>query len=170
MIRLLLVALVIILPLSLLAQRADTTRSSASVDSAARIAPRKPAQELVFTKSPTLATLLGIVPGLGQAYNEQYWKIPIFGGAAAYFGVRAFLANRQYKNYAALAETDRSYVTLREAYHNDRDLFIAYAITIQLLSMVDSYVGANMFDFDVGDDISTHLQLMPQGVGLSVRF
>ncbi len=37
-------------------------------------------------QNPTTATILGIVPGLGQAYNRRYWKIPVIYGLGALFG------------------------------------------------------------------------------------
>jgi hypothetical protein len=58
----------------------------------------------------------------------------------------------------------------RESYRDDRDLNVAYFLAVEMLGMIDAYVGAHLFDFDVGDDISSKLQIAPTGLGLSVRF
>jgi len=51
--------------------------------------------------SPHKATLLALIPGLGQIYNKQYWKLPIlYGGmAATYYGIT--WNNSKYKDYRA---------------------------------------------------------------------
>lgn len=131
----------------------------------------------VMTKSPTTATLLAIVPGLGQVYNEQYWKVPLFAGFAGYFAWRVisynnlFLAKEREANDSG--RTSPYYPSLklqRESYRDDRDLNIAYFLAVEMLGMIDAYVGAHLFDFDVGDNISSKLQVTPTGLGLSVRF
>ncbi len=50
-------------------------------------------------KSPTRALLYAMVlPGLGQAYNGKYWKIPIVWGA---LGVSAYAIHYNTQNYEA---------------------------------------------------------------------
>ena len=46
------------------------------------------------TKSPTTAMALSVVPGLGQVYNEDYWKAPIlFGSAGTMLGLALYYNN-----------------------------------------------------------------------------
>jgi hypothetical protein len=57
---------------TLIAQKADTNIVSDTVT--------------IGTKSPTGALVRSaILPGLGQFYNEAYWKIPIIYGLGAFF-------------------------------------------------------------------------------------
>ncbi len=50
--------------------------------------------------SPTKAWLMSAaLPGLGQAYNQRYWKIPIIYGGFAAFGYFIQSNNFRYKTY-----------------------------------------------------------------------
>lgn len=172
--------LIIALPLFfLLALRcmAQVTDSTSRPKPAIDTARPAPAAGYVMTKSPTTATLLAIVPGLGQFYNEQYWKVPVFAGVAGWFVYRVITLNSLFlekqREANAVGQFSPQYASLklqREAYRDDRDLNIAYFLAVEMLGMIDAYVGAHLFDFDVGDDISSKLQIAPTGLGLSVRF
>jgi TM2 domain-containing membrane protein YozV len=113
-------------------------------------------------KSPTVAVLLSAaLPGAGQFYNESYWKIPIVGGLVGYFGYEYFRNNNLYKDYrnqysASQTELnpsgDQNLKTLREFYRDQRDDFVWYFLIVYVINMVDAYVDAHMFDFDVKED------------------
>lgn len=138
----------------------------------------------VMSRSPTAAVLLSIVPGGGQLYNGQYIKSALFLAAGGYF---AFQTIRYHKSFLEkVDEVDaiplddstgaREFPRLqREFYRDNRDLNAAYFIGVQLLSMIDAYVGAHLFDFDVDDGedgLSSRLYLDPMrpGVGLAMRW
>lgn len=118
-----------------------------------------------LTKNPTTATLLSIaLPGLGQYYNEQYWKIPLFTGT---WGVSLGLFFYNNANFntadadynAALANhadvnTLQVLLNRREAYRDNRDISGVVVLASYVLSAIDAYVGAHLFDFDVSDDVS----------------
>lgn len=138
-----------------------------------------PQEEFVMTRNPTTAVLLSIVPGGGQLYNKQYWKIPLFTGAAAFFIYRVIHFHNLFQEQAALAEAARNdpfkYSFLkqqREFYRDERDLNAAYFLGVEILNMIDAYVGAHMFDFDVSDDMTSRIYLDPMnnGVGFSLRW
>jgi hypothetical protein len=133
-----------------------------------------------MTKSPTTAILLSIIPGGGQFYNEQYWKVPLFAGAAGYFLWRVIYFHNLYKDKSSEADiaaktsglSSSLYQSLklqREGYRDDRDLHAAYFLAVEVLGMIDAYVGAHMFDFDVGDDISSRIYLTPVNPGIGVQ-
>ncbi|MCO6466894.1 MAG: hypothetical protein J5I53_09790 [Bradyrhizobiaceae bacterium] len=118
-----------------------------------------------LTKNPTTAVLLSLaLPGLGQYYTEQYWKIPLFTGTCGTTAFLFFYNNQKFNEYsrsydAAVAEGASSTVvaTLRskkESYRDNRDLSGVIFLTAYVLAAVDSYVGAHLFDFDVSDDVS----------------
>jgi hypothetical protein len=107
-------------------------------------------------KSPTRALLYAMVlPGLGQAYNGKYWKIPIVWGA---LGVSAYAIHFNTQNYEAAV---RDYL-LNEGDDDRivrgwrRNMELSYIVTILIygLQMLDAYVDANMYTWDVNDNLS----------------
>jgi hypothetical protein len=113
-------------------------------------------------KSPTTAVLLSaVLPGAGQFYNESYWKIPIIAGLVGYFGYEYFRQNNYYKDYRdqySASQTPQnpegnlSLKELREFYRDQRDDFIWYFTIVYVINLVDAYIDAHLFDFDVKDE------------------
>lgn len=173
--------------------RGDTTAvppprgSAGSTDSLPAAGRSAPPGTYVMTKDPLTATLLSIIPGGGQVYTEQYIKAPIFFGVAAFFAVQAVrynaLFNEQADIYDGLppgsSQLDRTR-SAREFYRDERDQNAAYFIGVTILSMIDAYVGAHLFDFDVEDEPAggggggatskIYLDPMEQRVGIWLRF
>lgn len=141
----------------------------------------EPAAEIEEEKhSPLKATMLSVtLPGLGQAYNGRYWKIPIIYagfGAVAYF-VR--FNNNEYQAFrsAYVARVDGNPNTVDDYpfYSTDqlqratnfyrRNLEVTYILgaALYLLNVLDATVDAHLLDFDVGEDLSMNLQpfIMP---------
>lgn len=136
---------------------ADSTDSAPAPDSSS---------EFVMKKSPTSAVLYSLAfPGLGQYYVESYWKVPIFaaGAGACLYGIiwnhSQYTAKSDEVN-AAVADTNFSKSALavlksqREFYHNSRDLSGLYLIAVYVISAVDAYTGAHLYDFDVSDKLA----------------
>ncbi len=129
-------------------------------------------------KNPRKATLLSMaLPGLGQAYNGKYWKIPIVYaglGATGYFALtsrseyRKFREAYQYKvfnlpgdppnEYATLYTTDQLRVQ-RDYYRRNMEFNYILAGVVYILNLVDAAVDAHLSAFDISDDLS--LQLSP---------
>lgn len=136
--------------ISIFAQTNDTTSSNdAILDS-----------KFVMQKSPMGALLRSaVLPGWGQFYNESYWKIPIVWGATGWFVYLWTDRNSLYKDFQnqynkSLDETsqvgDERLKRLRDFYRDDRDQFAFYIGLTYLLNLIDAYVDAHLFDFDVG--------------------
>jgi hypothetical protein len=51
------------------------------------------------TLDPKKATIYSILPGLGQAYNHRYWKIPVIYGLGGMFGYFIYNNHKKYQNY-----------------------------------------------------------------------
>ena len=124
--------------------------------------------------SPTRATLLSAaIPGLGQAYNKKYWKIPIVWAALGAFGYFIVWNNDQYQFYRRNLiyeieqdpdfpnETGLNQTTLKSArdqYRRNRDQLALYGILFYLVQIVDAHVDAHLIEFDVNQDLSVRLE------------
>lgn len=121
--------------------------------------------------SPSKAAMLSSTfPGMGQVYNKKYWKVPIVYaamGAAVY----AIIWNQdQYKIYeqAFYSQIDndqsndqfagvydqRQLIELQNFYRQQRDLSIILGAVAYGLNVLDAYVDAHLFYYDVSDDLS----------------
>lgn len=119
--------------------------------------------KFVMKKSPLTAVLLSAaLPGAGQFYNESYWKIPIIAGVGGYLVYEIIQSNNNYKNYAdqyAVTVTptnpngDARLLSLREFYRDERDRFYIYGALLYLVQLADAYVDAELYDFDVSDNV-----------------
>lgn len=138
---------------------------------------------------PKLATRRSLIlPGWGQAYNKEYWKIPIVYGALSIPTITFIYNNNIYKEskqayeyrFAAAQKTathqdtvnvqslDIKYQkadinaiqTLRNAARRDRDYSILWFIVVWGLNVADATVFAHLKDFDVSDNLS--LNIHPQ--------
>jgi len=119
----------------------------------------------VQAKSGSLAMLLSaVLPGAGQVYAHRYYTIPIFWGFGAYFASVAVKANNQYEDYRGkFSESVRldttahagnqNLLSARDFYHDQRDEFILYLGLTYILNIIDAYVGATLYDFDVSDEL-----------------
>lgn len=120
------------------------------------------------TKLPGVALALSaVLPGAGQFYNESYWKIPILIGFGYYFATRWIDNNDSTKHYRDLyAQSitpqntggNGNYQRLREFYKDQRDAFSWYIFIYYIVNLVDAYVDASLYDFNVGDDLTIRVR------------
>jgi hypothetical protein len=115
-----------------------------------------------------------ILPGLGQAYNKKYWKIPIVYagiGISIYFYVQN---NKDYNKFRDIYKrrlagfTDDEYwgngatpiissdrlVDAQKTAKRNKDTSIAVAVAFYLLNIIDANVDAHLRQFNVNDDLS----------------
>jgi len=119
----------------------------------------------VHAKSGSLAMLFSaLLPGAGQLYAHRYYTIPFIYGFGIYFSSIAIKANNQYMDYrgqfSVSVRLDSSahsgnpeLLRRRDFYHNQRDEFILYLALTYFLNIIDAYVGATLYDFDVSDNL-----------------
>ncbi|MCU0452849.1 MAG: DUF5683 domain-containing protein [Bacteroidetes bacterium] len=117
-------------------------------------------------KSTGMAMLLSaVVPGAGQVYAERYISIPIIWGFGVYFGKTMADQNKLYQDFASqyaasiVADTlsgrgSADLRRIRDFYRDQRDQFAVYLGLTYLLNIVDAYVGAALYGFDVSPDLS----------------
>lgn len=139
---------------------------------------KKTETKFVMRKSPLKAVLLSAaLPGLGQFYNESYWKLPIIALVGGYLGYEIVHQNNiflDYRDQYIASQTpenqngNQQILTLRNFYKDQRDKFIFYFGIFYVVNLVDAYVDAHMYDFDVSDKIQLGLQ--PSKINLKINF
>lgn len=137
-------------------------------------------------KSPALAIVLsGLLPGAGQIYTGGWYKAPfIVAGIIGCF-IGANVQNGRYlididsvNKQLARGDTYHAslYTNAREFYRDDRDKFYIYAGLIYLINLLDAYISAHLFDFDVSDPTASGYITAPQRaqepwrIGMRMRF
>ena len=117
-------------------------------------------------KSATIAMLASMVlPGAGQIYNESYWKAPVVWGFGAYFYSVYRDQNKQYQSFrdayarsvdSVSVQGDGNLKTQRDFYFSQRNTFGWYLAITYLVTIVDAYVDASLFNFEVSPDLQPH--------------
>ncbi|MBS4062145.1 MAG: hypothetical protein KG029_17240 [Bacteroidetes bacterium] len=127
--------------------------------------------------SPHKASLYSaVLPGLGQAYNQKYWKIPI---VYAGIGTISYLAITNRNEYRLAKEAqvyvsngeeypiENKYVgkysstdliTIRDYYRRNTEVSWIFLGLWYILNIVDATVDAHFFNYDISDEISLQLQ------------
>ena len=117
---------------------------------------------------PARASLYSaMLPGLGQYYNGDYWKIPIIYGGFITVGYFISSNNSQFQRYKYMyyetsnpdsplfgkynAQTMKYY---KDTYRRYRDYSILTGIAVYALNIIDANVFAHLQDFDISDDLS----------------
>lgn len=156
---------------------------------------RKSWRPASFNPDPMRAVWLSaLFPGLGQIYNRRYWKLPIVvGGYVGLFYAttwnsnmladyqRAYLdimdsdpTTNSYMDFFSSAykeeDIDKDWLTSvlkqrKDYYRQYRDLCIICMIGLYAICMIDAYVDAQLYHFDVSPDISMQWQpaVIPTG-------
>ncbi len=128
--------------------------------------------------SPNKAALeSALLPGLGQAYNKKYWKIPVVYagfGVMTYFIVsnnREYVAFREAYSYKltpnpttpppnkyATVYTSDQLKQLRDSYRHDLELSYIITGAWYIIQILDAAVDAHFFYYDITDDLSLNVQ------------
>ena len=140
----------------------------------------------------TAAFYSAVLPGLGQAYNKRYWKIPvIYAGMAA--GV--YFYKKQDKDYDRFRNaykrrlagyTDDEFqgisndrlINAQKSAQKNKSISIIVTAAFYLLNVIDANVDAHLRQYEVSEDLSlqpsfdyNHFNAQPQyGMSLTYRF
>lgn len=136
------------------------------------------------------AFLSAIVPGLGQAYNKRYWKIPIVYGAIG-TGVYFYSTNNsEYQRHRDAYKqrlkglddefkgqySNETLINAQRTFQRNRDLSLIVTIGLYVLNIVDANVDAHLKQFNVNDDLSFRPEVYPtdfsqqQNLGLTMTY
>ncbi|MEI6123648.1 MAG: DUF5683 domain-containing protein [Bacteroidota bacterium] len=119
--------------------------------------------------------LSAVVPGLGQAYNHKYWKIPIIYvgfGVIGYLGYnyytkfdhfrktylfRSGADSSQIDYYPNITSTDILYQNW-SANRRNFELTCIFGSLLYVLNIIDASVDAHLYKFDISDDLSMRVE------------
>ena len=132
--------------------------------------------------------MAAIVPGFGQIMNRKYWKLPIvYGGflgcayaiswnssmyqtyLTAYKDIlsgnpanTSYLLiipkSRTIDSYGGISAFTSILNTKQENYRRNRDLSVIGTIAYYAMTIVDAYVDAQLYDFDISPELSMRIQ------------
>ncbi|MFA6862536.1 MAG: DUF5683 domain-containing protein [Dysgonamonadaceae bacterium] len=141
-----------------------------------------------FTPNPKKAVIYSaIFPGLGQIYNRKYWKLPIVYGGFIGFTYAISWNGRYYTDYSNAYKdimdddpatdswknflpygqdpetADQEWLKTvfkrrKDFYRRYRDLSIIGTVAMYAISILDAYVDAQLFDFDISSDLSLRVE------------
>ena len=132
--------------------------------------------------------MAAIIPGYGQIINRKYWKLPIVYGGFLGCAYAVSWNSNMYQTYVTAYRdilsgdpANTSYLQLiptgrtvdsfggtsaftailkskQENYRRYRDLSIIATVAYYALTIVDAFVDAQLYDFDISPDLSMRVQ------------
>jgi hypothetical protein len=137
-------------------------------------------REPINPLSPAKAAFYSaILPGLGQAYNKKYWKIPIVYaalGTGIYFYT---YNNKEYNRYrdifkrrqagfkddefyldsqgellASPRVTDDGLIRAQKLFRKDKEVSLLVIIGIYVLNIIDANVDAHLLQYNIDENLS----------------
>ena len=124
-----------------------------------------------------------ILPGLGQAYNKKYWKIPFVYGALG-TGIYFHTVNNRDYNRARdayklrlngkpnefdglngnISLTDEALIRAQKSFKKDRDLSLLVTIGIYVLQILEASTNAHLLQHNVDDNLSFSPKLLKNDI------
>ncbi|MCW5520996.1 hypothetical protein J1N09_14195 [Aureitalea sp. L0-47] len=115
-----------------------------------------------------------VLPGLGQAYNKKYWKIPIiYAGMATgvYFYIQndndydrfrnaykrrlaGFTDDEFYGNGDSPVISDERLIDAQRSAQRNKDVSIIVSLAFYLVNIIDANVDAHLSQYNVSDDLT----------------
>lgn len=115
-----------------------------------------------------------VAPGTGQIYNESYWKAPIIWSLGGYWVYEWLQLNDKYQSYRDQFSRDppgpnsEQTKRVRDFYRDERDKFAWYLGALYFANLLDAYVGASLYDFNVSPDLGADGIIVPR-ITVSLR-
>jgi len=136
-------------------------------------------QEINPLAPSTAAFYSAILPGLGQAYNKKYWKIPVVYaalGTSTFFYIDNNKKYNQFRDAFQLMESGKPHefdgidgntflsrdalVRAQTRYKEDRDLSLLITAAIYVLQIVEASVNAHLSSINTNDDLTFNPQII----------
>lgn len=169
----------------------DTLSAKKTLEKAWNTDPLSPAKAAFYS---------AILPGLGQAYNKSYWKIPIVYGALG-TGIYFYQRNdKQYKRYRDAYKrrldgftddefygdradgrprlSDEGLRSAQKFYQRNKEISLLVTVGLYALNIIEANVDAHLKQFNIDENLSVepHLDIDPldnrafYGASLTFKF
>lgn len=113
-----------------------------------------------------------VLPGLGQAYNKNYWKIPIIYGGFVALGLTVDFYNDQYltlrRDLFALLENDLQTTPLGfseqqvrgqiDDARRERDFWMIMTGVLYFLQIAEAHIDAHLKEFKLNPELKVSLE------------
>jgi len=155
----------------------DSTRKDTTKVAVKKAPAIKDSARIEIEAMPRRAALKSaMLPGLGQIYNKRWWKVPLVYGGFVGIGLVFEFNQRNYKIFLKEAQfrqenpgktqnplfvpyTTEGIINIKDAYRRDRDLSVLAGLGFYAINIIDAYVDAKFFRFDISDELT--LQVNP---------
>ena len=126
-----------------------------------------------MNRPKTASFYAAALPGLGQIYNRDFWKLPILYGGAAVMGHYIAWNNNMYHDYLRALFDKQTGVqnnplsnlgtidNLKQGvdyYRRNRDYLMILMVGLYLVQIVDAQVQAQLMTFDISPDLTLNLK------------
>ena len=145
-----------------------------------RIFPGRDTSVVIEKKSTGKAMLFSaLLPGLGQIYTRSYWKLPIIWGLGGYYIHEWTKNNDSYREFRdqylksinpSSPQGNLQTKAFRDFYRDQRDSFAWYFGILYLANIIDAYVSASLYEFDMSDDLGIRIGGAGQAVTIRWRW
>ena len=124
-----------------------------------------------------------ILPGLGQAFNKKYWKIPLVYGALG-TGIYYYTINNKDYNRARDAYklrlngkpnefdglngnillTDEALIRAQKSYKKERDLSLLVTVGLYVIQILEASTNAHLLQHNVDDNLTFSPKLLKNDI------
>lgn len=115
-----------------------------------------------------------VLPGMGQAYNRKWWKLPLVGGAIGGIVYAIDYNQRLYRRFRVALESElndevheftgtsignaNSLRQLRDSYDRNTQTSYMGALAVYGVIAIEAFVDGHLQSFDISDDLSLKVQ------------
>lgn len=137
----------------------------------------KDSARLALERLPKIAIRRSaILPGWGQVTNGRWWKVPIIYGGFVGLGLAFEFNQRYYKKFLTEAqfrdanpgqtqdpdliviEDLQGLIQYKDYYRRTRDLSVLAGLGLYAINIIDAYIDAKFFRFDISDELGFNLR------------
>jgi hypothetical protein len=147
-------------------------------------------KESYWGRPQKAALYSAILPGMGQVYNHEVWKVPILYAGIGFLGYLWSDLDIKYHQYDAAVNnlasvppgpnpypqyTQSQIIQIRDYYRRNRDYTIIISTLVYLLQITDAHVFAHLRGFNVNNNLAFQPTILPAGpigavAGINIRY